>query len=113
MAEYNDIQPGQFYYHFKRDKSQGIEHGAYYILGLGMNTENRSQKSVICKPLYYCNPRHTDEIGISYQIRPIEFFIGVVDRENYKGQRFTVISDMEVIEKLKQTELYNSKFLDN
>ncbi len=44
------IQPNQFYYHFKKDDSKGIEHGAYLILGIGLNTENRNQRYVITKP---------------------------------------------------------------
>lgn len=107
-----DIKPGQFYYHFKRNPDMGVEHGAYYCLGLGMNTEDRSEHYVVLKPLYYCDPRKEDEGGISYQVRPIDYFITPIDREYYAGPRFQYISDPAVINQLRETELFSSQYLD-
>lgn len=107
-----NILPDQFYYHFKRDSSKGLEHGAYLILGLGLDTEDRKQQYVVTKPLYFCSPKQNDETGISYLIRPVEFFEGEIERDNYSGKRFILIEDAEVINYLKQTKLYKLKFLD-
>jgi len=106
------IRPKTFYYHFKRDPEQGINHGAYYVLGLGMNTEKRDQHFVVLKPLYYCNPRHIDEQGISYQIRPIAFFDSSIQRDEYCGPRFVEITNPAIISELKKHELFHSDYLD-
>jgi hypothetical protein len=112
LHQSHNIQPSTFYYHFKRDPNKGLEDGAYYVLGLGMNTEDRSQISVILKPLYYCDPQKTDEKGISYQIRPLEYFVTPIDRESYTGPRFKLITDQKIIDQLKDHPLFASKFLD-
>jgi hypothetical protein len=105
-------QPGEFYYHFKRNADRGLEDGVYYVVGIGMHTENRSEHFVVLKPLYYCEPRKEDEKGISLQIRPLDKFLSEIDRVTYKGPRFWEIEDSATIEYLKNTFLFNSKFLD-
>jgi hypothetical protein len=110
--DFAGIKPNQFYYHFKRDPDQGIEHGSYYILGIGKDTEDRSKHYVITKPLYYCNPRQSDEAGVSLLVRPIEYFVGEVDRKEYKGARFVLITDIKIIKYLQQTDLFRSQYLD-
>lgn len=77
-----------------------------------MHTENRSEHYVILKPLYFCDPRKPDEKGISYQVRPLEFFEGDINRPEYTGKRFTLIEDTVVIEKLKQEFLFSSDYLE-
>ena len=106
------IKPGEFYYHFKRDVSKGVENHAYYILDIAQNTEDRSQINVVYKPLYFCEPRKPDEAGISFHSRPYSMFIESVDRPEYKGARFIRIVDEKVIEYLKTIPLFNSKFID-
>lgn len=104
--------PGHIFYHFKRNPNLGIEHGAYLIQGVGKNTEDRQQHFVILKPLYYCNPRQVDEQNVSYELRPLDYFFGDVNRPGYIGKRFTLITDDKLIAYLKQTFLYTSKYLD-
>jgi hypothetical protein len=106
------INPGQIYYHFKRDPEKGVEHGSYLVLGLGINTENRNLIYVVTKPLYFCEPRQCDEKGISYLLRPIEFFVDKIYRENFKGERFVLITDESVLNEIKSKPLFNSEFLD-
>jgi hypothetical protein len=110
---FSSITPDQLYYHFKRDPDQGLEHGAYLVLGIGKDTEDRSKHYVITKPLYYCNPRHLDERDVSYLCRPIEYFNGEVTRDNYQGPRFSLITDQKIINYLLQRPLYSSPYLDN
>jgi hypothetical protein len=106
------INPGEFYYHFKRDTSKGIEDHAYYIYGLAQDTEDRSQINVIYKPLYFCDPLKPDEAGISFHSRPYTMFIESVDRPGYQGPRFVKIEDEKVIGYLRGLPLFESKFMD-
>ena len=113
MQEYT-IKPGQLYYHFKRKPEQGVEHGAYLVLGLAHDMEDRSKTLVVIKPLYYCNPRNESEEGISYFVRSLELFTDSVDRpeHNYNGPRFTLITDERIIHQLQAYPLFSSKYLD-
>jgi hypothetical protein len=106
------IKPGQMYYHFKRDPEKGIEHGAYLVLGLGINTEDRNILYVVTKPLYFCDPRQPDELGKSFLIRPVEYFTDSIAREHYSGPRFWLITDEKTISALQQSELFRSHYLD-
>src|SRR6478672_6511035 len=105
-------KPNQIYYHFKREAEKGVEHGAYLVLGVGMNTEDRSDLHVILKPLYFCDPRWPDEKGISYQVRPLENFLEQVNKPelNYSGPRFKLIEDEETLAKLRTVFLFSSQF---
>jgi hypothetical protein len=105
-------RPGQIYYHFKRQPEKGLEHGAYLVLGIAKNTENRSEHFVITKPLYFCEPRQSDESGVSYLVRPIDSFLGSVDRAEYQGKRFELVTDEDILTQLRQTFLYTSSYLD-
>jgi hypothetical protein len=105
-------KPGQIYYHFKRQPEKGVEHGAYLVLGVAKNTEDRNEHFVITKPLYFCDPRQTDEADVSYLVRPIDSFLGSVDRAEYSGKRFVQINDEEILTQLRHTFLYRSSYLD-
>jgi hypothetical protein len=106
------IKPGEFYYHFKRNASKGLENHAYYILGLAQDTEDRTKINVIYRPLYLCEPRKPDEAGISFHSRPYSMFIESVDRPEYQGTRFVKIIDEKVIKCLKALPLFKSKYID-
>jgi hypothetical protein len=106
------IKPGEFYYHFKRDTNKCIEDHAYYVHGLAQDTEDRAQINVVYKPLYFCEPRKPDEVGISFHSRPYSMFIENVNRPEYQGARFIKIEDEKVIEYLKNLPLFRSQFID-
>ncbi len=106
------LQPGDYYYHFKRDISKGLENHAYIIIGVGQDTEDRSKYYVAYKPLYYCDPLHEDEKGISFHVRPYEMFVEQVDKPEYQGPRFIKITDSTTIEYLQSLPLHNSQFMD-
>lgn len=106
------VKPGEFYYHFKRNASKGIEDHAYYIFGLAQDTEDRTRINVIYKPLYFCDPRKPDEIGISFHSRPYTMFIESVDKPEYQGPRFIKITDENTIKYLRDTVLFASNFID-
>ena len=113
MQEYT-IKPGQLYYHFKRKSEKSVEHGAYLILGLAHDMEDRSKVLVVIKPLYYCEPKNELEEGISYFVRPLELFTDSVDRPeyNYNGSRFTLITDEKILQELQKHLLFSSRYLD-
>ena len=106
------VKPGEFYYHFKRDRSKGLEDHAYYVFGLSQDTEDRTKISVVYKPLYYCDPRQPDEVGISFHSRPYDMFIEMVDKPDYQGPRFIKIIDESIIYQLKKLPLFKSKYID-
>jgi hypothetical protein len=106
------VKPGEFYYHFKRDLSRGIENHAYVIIGIGQDTEDRAKYYVAYKPLYFCYPRREDEKGVSFHTRQYDMFIEEVDRPEYKGPRFIKITEEKTIQYLKNHELYTSQFMD-
>jgi hypothetical protein len=113
MTQYPfQIKPGEFYYHFKRDLSKGLENHAYLIVGVGQDTEDRTKYYVVYKPLYFCDPRHEDEKGVSFHVRPYDMFIEHVDRPDYHGPRFIQITDDKTIKYLKNTPLSGSAFMD-
>ena len=106
------VNPGEFYYHYKRDKNKNPEDHAYYILGIAQDTEDRTKFSVIYKPLYFCDPRKEDETGVTFHSRPYNMFIEMVYKSEYTGLRFTKIIDPKLIEYLKGTVLFQSAYID-
>ena len=106
------VKPGEFYYHFKRDPSKGLEDHAYYVFGLSQGTEDRTKINVVYKPLYYCDPRQPDEEGISFHSRPYDMFIEMVDKPDYQGPRFIKITNESIINQLKKAPLFTSKYID-
>lgn len=113
MQEYL-VKPGQLYYHFKRKFEKGVEHGAYLVLGLAHDMEDRSKVLVVIKPLYYCEPKNELEEGVSYFVRPLELFFDSIDRPeyNYIGPRFVLITDEVILSQLQKHPLFSSKYLD-
>jgi hypothetical protein len=107
-----NVKPGQFYYHYKRRPEKGTFDHAYYVLGVGMNTEDRTDFHVIYKPLYFCDPRHEDEQGVSFHVRPYDMFIENVVVDRVVKPRFELITDPELIEQLKTSPLFGSEFID-
>jgi|GEM_PF-2715944 len=105
-------KPREIYYHFKRQPVLGIEHGAYLILGVAKNTEDRNQHFVVTKPLYFCDPQQNDERDVSFLVRPVEYFYDYVDRPSFQGKRFELITDDSTLQTLRLSFLYTSSFLD-
>jgi hypothetical protein len=106
------VKPRQFYYHFKHDPKKEINDHTYLVIGIGQDTENRENYFVIYKPLYFCQPKKLDEVGVSFHIRPYQMFVENVQKPEYNGPRFVQIIDKELIAELKLSPLYSSKYMD-
>lgn len=91
---------GDFYYHYKHDKTKGINDYAYQILGTALHTEN-GELLVVYRSLY---KSEREDFGTNFFARPLEMFLEEVDMPeyNYNGKRFKQILDPQIIEKLKQ-----------
>lgn len=88
------IQKG-FYFHFKRDKNGDLGNYAYEVIGVGLNTETRTE-SVIYRPLY--KSEHLDSHDL--YIRPLNMFEEFVMVNNNQVKRFELVTDPELINKL-------------
>ena len=101
-----------YYYHYKRDESLGWNHHMYEVMGTAWNTEALGWKSedpadfyetemVVYRPLY--------EDSIAYQkndkgfwIRPSKMFLEEVEKDGIKMNRFTKVTDLEMIARLEE-----------
>ncbi len=81
-----------FYYHYKRDPNGAINNYAYEVIGFARHTEDKSF-FVLYKPLYETNWSKP----ATFQARPLGMFMESVMKEGKSKQRFTKITDPEVI----------------
>ena len=81
-----------FYYHFKHDPSGPINNYAYEVLGTAKHSETE-EITVIYKPLY----KNEWLREVELMSRPISMFMDTVDKPEYKGSRFTLIEDLDII----------------
>jgi len=84
-----------FYYHYKHDPVQGIEHHAYEMIGLARHSEDESLL-VRYRPLYVST--HLGEAD--EYVRPLPLWDVLVEWEGKTLPRFTRIEGQEVIAKL-------------
>lgn len=70
------IVPGSMYRHFKGD--------AYVVVGVGKHTETLEEFVVY---------KLVDQSDDVLCLRPLALFLDTVDRDGYRGPRFTKISD--------------------
>lgn len=92
-----------FYYHYKHDPAQGIEHHAYEVTGLARHSEDESLL-VRYRPLYAsAHLGEADEYA-----RPLSLWDVLVEWEGKTLPRFTRIEDQELIAKLRlvREEMY-------
>lgn len=91
-------EPG-FYYHYKHDPDGPEEIYAYELLAVGHHTEEHSFVAVY-RALYetalaYC-------LGRMYDVRPLAMFMETVMKEGKEMPRFSRITDVALIERLKE-----------
>lgn len=88
------VQKG-FYYHFKHNPEISVNNYAYKLIGVAKHSETE-EITVIYKPLY-----KNEWLGeAELMSRPIDMFMDNVDKPEYKGPRFRLIEDPEIISKL-------------
>ncbi len=94
-----------FYYHYKHDPAGSINDYAYEVLGVGLHTEgNHSEMSpddlfVVYRPIHEA---YVYKMGKMFDIRPLEMFMGEVEKDGKVLKRFTKITDEKVIAELKK-----------
>jgi len=99
-------QPG-FYYHYKHDPNGPINNYAYEVIGTGHHTEVTEEQVqngvdpffVIYRPLY--KEASVYRLGRLFDIRPLQMFMEEVVKGEKKFPRFTRITNLETIERLK------------
>jgi hypothetical protein len=94
-----------FYYHYKHDPRGSIYDYAYEVLGIGLHTEgNHSEMSpkdlfVVYRPIYEA---YVYKMGKMFDIRPLDMFMGEVEKDGKVLKRFTQITDPNIISELKK-----------
>ncbi len=98
-----NIPENGFYYHYKHIPENGVQDFAYEVIGVGCHTEDdcRSEDAhmVVYRPLY---PAFVFTAGKLFDLRPLEMWMGDVQKDGRTFKRFQKITDEKVIEELKK-----------
>ena len=90
---------GDFYYHFKHNSNKDLFNYAYIIIGIAIHSETE-ELLVAYKPLY--SPNHVFDNKCDFCVRPLNMFIENVEKPNYIGPRFRLITDAQTIDQLRK-----------
>lgn len=99
-----------FYYHYKHDPNGSINNYAYEVIGVGCHTEDdcrpEDENMVVYRPLYEA---FVYKAGRLFDLRPLEMWIGDVDKNGKTFPRFTKITDPDTIGELNRIkkEMYD------
>ncbi len=96
-----NVPENGFYYHYKHDPSGAVNNYAYEVVGVGHHTEDdcrpEDQHLVVYRPLYEA---FVYKAGKLFDLRPLEMWMGTVEKEGETVPRFTRITDPERIREL-------------
>jgi hypothetical protein len=103
-----------FYYHYKHDPSGPVNNYAYEVLGVGFHTEDDTRPGeehfVVYRPLYEASVyRASKELDVlCFDNRPLEMWMGEVEKEGVIIPRFKKITDPDIIAELERirAEMY-------
>jgi hypothetical protein len=91
-----------FYYHYKHDPEGAVNNYAYEVVGVGHHTEDdcrpEDQYLVVYRPLYEA---FVYKLGKLFDLRPLEMWMGTVEKDGETISRFTRVTDPERIEALE------------
>jgi hypothetical protein len=94
-------EPG-YYYHYKHDLKGPLNNYAYYIYGVGHHTEDDCRPEdafmQVYRPLY---DAYVYRRGGMFDLRPLYMFYKPVTLNGAEVQRFTKITDPELIAQLQ------------
>lgn len=100
----NKPEPG-VYYHYKHTADGEVNNYAYRVMGVGHHTEDdcrpEDQYMVVYRPLYEA---FVYKNGKMFDLRPLEMFMEKVEKDGEVKDRFTRITDPDVITKLEAIE---------
>ncbi len=100
-----------FYYHYKHDPSKGIRDYAYEVVGVGFHTEDDArpgeERFVVYRPLYEASIYKVEKnLGVPcFDNRPLEMWMGDVEKDGRVFARFQKITDPNIISELKKISL--------
>lgn len=106
-------EPG-FYYHYKHDPHGSVNNYAYEVMGVGFHTEDDTRPGeehfVVYRPLYEASVyKASKDLGIAcFDNRPLEMWMGDVEKEGLVFPRFKKVTDQAVIDELEKirNEMY-------
>jgi hypothetical protein len=96
------------YYHYKHDPQGAINNYAYEVMGVGFHTEDDTrpgeQHFVVYRPLYEASIYIASKsLGIPcFDNRPLEMWMGNVEKGGKTFPRFAKITDSTVIAQLEK-----------
>lgn len=99
-----------FYYHYKHDPEGAINNYAYEVVGVGHHTEDdcrpEDQYLVVYRPLYEA---FVYKLGKLFDLRPLEMWMGTVEKDGATVSRFTKVTDPACIRALEEirTQMYD------
>ena len=96
-----------FYYHYKHDPNGPVENYAYEVLGVGFHTEDfvkpGEEYFLIYRPLYDALVYRTSKAlnFPCFDARPLEMWMGNVEKDGKTIPRFQKITDPAIISRLE------------
>ena len=106
MEKYEDRVPkavpaNGFYYHYKHDPAGVVNNYAYEVVGVGHHTEDdcrpEDANMVVYRPLYEAL---VYRMGKLFDLRPLEMWMGDVEKEGRTFPRFTRVTDPATVAEL-------------
>ncbi len=89
-----------FYYHYKHDPKGDMNNYSYEYVGVALHSEERNY-TVIYRPLY-----ENDFLApATHVVRPLDMWMGMVEKDGKTFPRFTKITDSKTIEELQKIKL--------
>lgn len=98
-----------FYYHYKHDPQGDVNNYAYEVVGVGHHTEDDCRPEdvnmVVYRPLY---DAFVYKNGKMFDLRPLDMWMGEVEKEGKTFLRFSRITDEESVKALEEirNEMY-------
>ncbi len=97
-----------FYYHYKHDPTGVVNNYAYEVIGVGFHTEDDPRECeahfVIYRPLYEASVyKYAKAYNIPcFDARPLEMWMGDVEKEGKTFPRFQKITEPKIIMQLER-----------
>ena len=92
-----------FYYHYKHDPEGVVNNYAYEVVGVGHHTEDdcrpEDANMVVYRPLYEA---FVYTAGKLFDLRPLEMWMGTVEKDGENILRFTKVTDSVRIHALEE-----------
>ncbi len=92
-----------YYYHYKHDPKGEINNYAYEVVGVGVHTEDACRPEdanmVVYRPIYESS---VYKAGKLFDLRPLEMWMGSVNKDGKNITRFSKITDESVIKRLTE-----------